>query len=103
MSEKQATDILRKIQTYRLSDAANPPAKDFVLMGDPAKGGKEFRMNRPTGLEYWKMVHAIIDNETIEDRDRITLGTFAANLRSYCPKPALLNVEYKLPPLKLVE
>ena len=78
MSEKQATDILRKIQTYRLSDAANPPAKEFVLMGDPAKGGKEFRMNRPTGLEYWKMVHAIIDNETIEDRDRITLGTFAA-------------------------
>jgi hypothetical protein len=44
-SEEQGTELLRKTQTYRLSDAANPPAKKFVLMGDPARGGKYLRMN----------------------------------------------------------
>ena len=77
MNEKQGTELLQKIQTYRLSDAANPPVKGFVLMGDPAKGGKAFPMNRPAGLDYWKMFHGIIDAETIEDRDRITLGALA--------------------------
>jgi hypothetical protein len=78
MTEHQATEILRKIGTYRLSDAANPSAKVFVLMGDPAKGGKAFPMNRPVGLGYWEMVHGIIDGETIEDRDREQLGTLAS-------------------------
>ena len=77
MTEKQGTELLQKIQTYRLSDAAKPTTKDFVLMGDPAKGGKEFRMNRPVGLDYWKMVHGIINAETVEDRDRMTLADLA--------------------------
>ena len=78
MTQEQATEIFKKIQTYRLSDVANPPKKQLVLMGDPKKGGKEFRMDRPAGLEYWKMLYNIINDETVEDRDRITLGTLAA-------------------------
>jgi hypothetical protein len=78
MTEEQATTLLRQIRTYRLADAVHAPPKTFVLMGDPAHGGKEFRMNRPTGLEYWRMVHALIDGETVEDRDRITLGMLAS-------------------------
>ncbi len=35
-------------------------------------------MNRPDGLEYWHMLHSIIDSETIEECDRIMLGTLAA-------------------------
>ena len=77
MTPEKATQIFKKIQTYKLSEAANAPAKKLVFMGDPKKGGKEFRMNRPTGLEYWKMVSDIINDETVEDRDRITLGTLA--------------------------
>ena len=77
MTEKQGTELLQKIQTYRLSDVAKPTAKGFVLMGDPAKGGKEFRMNRPVGLDYWKMLHGIINAETVEDRDRMTLADLA--------------------------
>ena len=78
MSADQAVEIFKKVQTYPLKDTAHPPAKTLVFMGDPAHGGKEFRMNRPSGIEYWKLVHDIIDNETVEDRDRITLGRLAA-------------------------
>lgn len=77
MNEAQATALFEKVQTYRLADAAKPPVKRLVLMGDPAKGGNEFRMNRPAGLDYWRMVHDIIDKETIEDRDRVTLDALA--------------------------
>ena len=78
MTEAKAIELFKKVQTYRLADEASPPVKGLVLMGDPAKGGKEFRMNRPVGLEYWRMVHNIIDKETIEDRDRVTLDSLAA-------------------------
>lgn len=77
MTPEQATALFGQVQTYRLADSANPPKKTLVLMGDPAAGGKLFRMNRPTGLAYWQLVHDIISNETIEDRDRIMLGTLA--------------------------
>jgi hypothetical protein len=78
MTEEQGTQLLQQIETYRLSDAANPPAKTFVLMGDPPNGGVELRMNRPSGLAYWKLLHRIINEETIDERDRIMLGTLAA-------------------------
>ena len=78
MTEAQATALFKKVQTYRLADAAAAPVKGLVLMGNPASGGKEFRMNRPAGLDYWRMVHDIIDKETIEDRDRVMLDSLAA-------------------------
>jgi hypothetical protein len=77
MTEEKALGLYRQIQTYRLADAANSKPKTLVLMGDPARGGKPFRMNRPKGLAYWQMVHKLIDSETIEDRDRIMLGSLA--------------------------
>ena len=77
MTEAKALAIYRNLQTYRLSDAASPPRKTLVLMGDPASGGKAFRMNRPAGLEYWRLVHDLVNEETIEDRDRIMLGSLS--------------------------
>jgi hypothetical protein len=78
MTEAQATALFHRVQTYPLSEAAHPPKKVLVLMGDPAAGGKTFRMDRPEGLDYWRLVHDIIDTETIEDRDRVTLDSLAA-------------------------
>ncbi|MFN3940221.1 MAG: DUF1254 domain-containing protein, partial [Chitinophagales bacterium] len=77
MTAEKATEIFHNIQTYKLSDIGTKPKKALVLMGDPATGGKEFRMNRPTGIEFWKLVDYLIQEETVEDRDRITLGTLA--------------------------
>jgi|GEM_PF-1789957 len=37
--------------------------------------GQEFRVNRPEGLEYWQLLHDVISAETVEDRDRVMLGT----------------------------
>ena len=75
MTQEQATANLKKLKTYRLADADNPPAKQFIMMGDPQKGGNEFRTPRLTGLDYWERVHEIINSEPVEDRDRIMLGT----------------------------
>jgi hypothetical protein len=77
-TKEAGTELLKKIEVYPLSEATNPKPRTVVLMGDPAKGGKEFRMNRPKGLEYWKIVHDIINTETVESRDRINLGALAA-------------------------
>jgi len=77
MTEEDALALYRKMQTYRLADSASPKPKTLVLMGDPAKGGNPFRMNRPAGLDYWRIVHRIIDNETVEDRDRVMLGSLS--------------------------
>lgn len=77
MSADQAVAIFRKIQTYPLSAAGKPPTKQLVLMGDPAKGGKEFRMNRPAGLAYWRLLHDTLAQETVEDRDLLSLGSLA--------------------------
>jgi len=77
MTEEIALALYRQVQTYRLADAANPAPKTLVLMGDPAAGGKTFRMNSPAGLTYWRLVHELIDSETIEDRDRIMLGSLS--------------------------
>jgi hypothetical protein len=35
-------------------------------------------MNRPTGIAYWKLLHRIINEETIDERDRISLASLAA-------------------------
>jgi len=78
MPAEQAVELLRKTQTYRLADAAKPPAKTLMMMGDPAKGGKEFRMNRPAGLDYWHLLHDSLAQETVEPRDLISLGSLAA-------------------------
>lgn len=77
MNAAQAVDLFRKVQTYPLSQAAKPPAKQLVLMGDPASGGKTFRMNRPAGLDYWRLLHDSLAAETLEPRDLIPLGGLA--------------------------
>lgn len=78
MTAEQGVELFRKTQTYRLADAAKAPAKTLVMMGDPAKGGKEFRMNRPAGLDYWRLLHTSLARETLEPRDLLSLGSLAA-------------------------
>lgn len=48
MDMKTASSLLQQIKTYPLSDPSFK--KQFVLMGDPAKGGKAFRLNRQDGI-----------------------------------------------------
>jgi hypothetical protein len=75
---KEGTRLLQQVHTYYLSDAADPPDKQFILMGNPKRGGALFKMNRPAGLDYWKLLHRVINSETVEERDRIILGSLAA-------------------------
>ena len=72
MPAAKASALLQQIKTYPLSDPSFK--KQFILMGDPAKGGKEYRMNRQKGLKYWEQVHEIIQGIEIEERDLLALS-----------------------------
>ena len=72
MTAENASGILQQIKTYPLSDPSFK--KPFVLMGDPAKGGKEFRTIRKQGMEYWKQINEIVQNLIIEERDLYALS-----------------------------
>lgn len=72
MSAEKASALLQQIKTYPLSDPSFK--KHFVLMGDPAKGGKEFRLYRQQGMEYWKQINEVVQDIEIEERDRYALS-----------------------------
>ena len=72
MDAKKASALLQEIKTYPLSDPSFK--KPFVLMGDPAKGGKEFRLNRQKGIKYWEQINEIIQDIEIEERDLYALS-----------------------------
>ena len=46
-------------------------------MGAPVAGGEEFQKDRPTGIDYWGIVDCLVQEETMEEQNRITLGTLA--------------------------
>jgi hypothetical protein len=95
MTEEKALGLYRQVQTYRLADAANSQPKTLVLMGDPARGGKPFRMNRPKGLAYWQMVHKLIDSETILI-DAEQLGKLMMVNEAFSPRTVPDGVEKEL-------
>ncbi len=72
MTAEKATTLLQQIKTYPLSDPTFK--KKFVLMGDPATGGKEYRINRQKGLKYWEQINEVIQNLEIEERDLYALS-----------------------------
>ena len=72
MTAEKASTLLQQIKTYPLGDPSFK--KQFVLMGDPAKGGKEYRINRQKGLKYWEQVHKVIQGIEIEERDLLALS-----------------------------
>ena len=72
MTPEQATALLRQIKTYPANESSFQ--KPFVLMGDPAHGGKEFRLHRQHGMEYWKQINEIIQGIIVEERDLYALS-----------------------------
>ncbi len=72
MPTDRASALLKQIKTYPVGKPSFQ--KQFVLMGDPAKGGKEFRVNRQHGIEYWKQINEIIQDLIVEERDLYALS-----------------------------
>jgi hypothetical protein len=62
---KAAADTLAGIKVYPLSKASSPPETRVV-----SSGGRPMNSIAPRGFEYWEILADIINNETVEERDR---------------------------------
>jgi hypothetical protein len=61
--------MLAKIRLYPLSQSANPPATKVISLG----GGTSLA-NAPRGFHYWEKLSRWIDEEPVQERDRIMTG-----------------------------
>jgi len=66
--ERQA--MLKKFRLYPFSERANPPVNKEIR---PDAGGKTLA-NAPRGLAYWERLSRWINEEPVEDRDRIMMA-----------------------------
>ncbi|KAF2515895.1 DUF1254 domain-containing protein [Flavobacterium zhairuonense] len=67
---KSTEDIVKKVKIYPYSQRANPTQTKIV--SPPA--GKKWLGNQPTGIAYWERLHAILQVEPVEDRDRFFMA-----------------------------
>jgi len=58
---------------YPLSQAANPPANNFVNVSDRA-----FCTVAPADYRFWELLNDVVQNEPIASLDPVSLGFFAA-------------------------
>lgn len=65
----KAEALIKGVKIYPYAQRANPPATRVV-----SPGGKKFLAVQPDGLEYWKRLHAILEEEPVEERDRFFMS-----------------------------
>jgi hypothetical protein len=71
---KPGVDSVKKLtRIYRLADAANPPALDFVDMS-----GKPFNMVAPADYRFWELLDRVVQEEPTDSVDATTLGFWNA-------------------------
>lgn len=71
---KPGVDMVKKMtKIYRLADAANPPALNFVDMS-----GKPFNMVAPGDYRFWELLNKVVQEEPTDSVDATTLGFWNA-------------------------
>ena len=71
---KPGVDMVKKMtKIYRLADAANPPALNFVNMS-----AKPFNMVAPGDYRFWELLNKVIQEEPTDSVDATTLGFWNA-------------------------
>ena len=71
---KPAIANLKKFtRIYPLSQAANPPANNFVNVS-----GRAFSTVAPADYQFWELLNYVVQNEPVESLDPVTLGFFAS-------------------------
>ncbi len=65
----KAEALIKGVKIYPYAQRANPSATRVV-----SPGGKKFLAIQPEGLEYWKRLHAILEEEPVEERDRFFMS-----------------------------
>jgi hypothetical protein len=71
---KPGVDLVKKhTRVYRLSEAANPPAMNFVNVS-----GKEFCTVAPADYTFWALLNQVVQEEPNDSLDPIRLGFYAS-------------------------
>ncbi|RPJ06932.1 MAG: DUF1254 domain-containing protein, partial [Deltaproteobacteria bacterium] len=71
---KPGVDLVKNhTKVYRLSEAANPPAMNFVNVS-----GKAFCTVAPADYAFWGLLNKVVQEEPSESLDPIRLGFFAS-------------------------
>jgi hypothetical protein len=66
----KAQKWIEKVRLYPYSQRENPPQQKFLT---PA--GKTWLQAQPRGLAYWQLLSDIINQEPVQERDRIMMAT----------------------------
>ena len=67
---KPGVDLVKKhTRVYRLSEAANPPAMNFVNVS-----GKDFCTVAPADYPFWELLDQVVQEEPSESLDPVRLG-----------------------------
>lgn len=67
---KVTEELLKKVKIYPYSQKANPALTKVV--SPPAN--KSWYGIQPSGIKYWERLHAILQDEPVEDRDRFFMA-----------------------------
>lgn len=71
---KPAIESLHKnTRIYPLSQAAKPPANNFVNVSN-----RDFSTVAPADYRFWELLNYVVQNEPVESLDPVTLGFFAS-------------------------
>ena len=71
---KPAIENIKKFaHVYPLSQAANPPANQFVDVSN-----QDFSTIAPADYKFWEYLNLVVQGEPVESLDPITLGYFAS-------------------------
>ena len=66
-------EVKKLTKIYPLSEAANPPALNFVNMS-----GNPFNMVGPADYSFWELLNQVVQDEPTESVDSTTLGFWAS-------------------------
>lgn len=65
----KAKALLELLEIYPLSKSDNPPRKTIVDIS-----GIRWSQTSPRGIDYWRSLHAIIQREPVQERDRFFMA-----------------------------
>ena len=66
---QKGMELIRKIKIYPYSLRADAPATRIVT-----PDGRKWYGGQPDGIAYWERLHAILQSEVVEERDRFFVG-----------------------------
>lgn len=70
---KQAQALIEKFRLYPFSARANPPPTRVITPRD-----KRWYGGQPSGLAYWRRLHATLQTEPVAERDRFYMAMLAS-------------------------